>query len=208
MRKLTIVTSVIIISFLFLGCAIGSIMCKDKKERGWDIDTSFVQKNGQEYEIKGNLEGVQRTYTQSDYTQSIPKNRRDVFREKLGYGFYLREKTRNHPEWIFPNIIIHSFTFTKGKNRDTIPVYLYWRTYRLKPTLIDRLPYFISNENIKNDSNSSSFAIYAESDLPNNRPYKRGVRKLYVSYDIEIDGNRIVKQNIKYSRRLVIYTIH
>ncbi|MDR2979814.1 MAG: hypothetical protein LBV02_05190 [Bacteroidales bacterium] len=196
MRRLSIIILVLWSAYLFSGCCAFNFSL-GKKERRRDIDTSLVQKNGQQCEITANLDGVKRIYTQHAYT-----NKRDGSREKLGYYFMVKNKAMRPSERKpLPDIVIHSFTFTKKENRDTVPLYLYYQTTYLESVLIDSLPCSIRVENAE-DKPAGIVAIYAESDLSYKRPYKRGVRKLYVSYDIEIDGNRIIKQNIKYRRRL------
>jgi len=92
-----------------------------------------------------------------------------------------------------PIIKLNNFILTRNNKRDTIPFILYYISdYKSKATLIDTMPFCNDSLQGKRDV----FKIIVESS----ESYHQ-TKKVYISYDIEIGKERIVRKNIEYRRR-------
>lgn len=116
----------------------------------------------------------------------------DSLNAKLIYRFKIETPS-------LPMVKLHSFSFTREK--DTIPYNLYYQKHldmsnKVKHMFkIDSLPCSISTKEVEDGGIT---IIVASSEI-----YDQ-VKTLYISYDIEVDGERIIKKNIKYKKRLSI----
>lgn len=96
-----------------------------------------------------------------------------------------------------PLIKLNSFSFTQEKNKDTIPMKLYYESAYIVPISIDSLPIIIEIDSV--NRKHLGFRIVSEC----NETYNE-TKKIYINYDIEIGNERIVRKNIEYKRRLQI----
>lgn len=95
---------------------------------------------------------------------------------------------------VLPNVKLNSFSFTRKKDRDTIPGILYYRTDGRVIHIIDSLPVIFTNE-IKKNMKNMTFTIYAESE----QSYA-STNSIYINYDIEVGNQRFIKKT-KYSKK-------
>jgi len=101
-----------------------------------------------------------------------------------------------------PLVKLHSFSFTREKDGDTIPYKLHYKTnlqYKKDSTYVPyteiaSLPFSIDTSLI---GKRNTLKIIAECS----QSYYETKKKIYISYDIEVGDERIIKKNIEYKRR-------
>jgi hypothetical protein len=117
----------------------------------------------------------------------------DSLKARLFYRFSIPKKVST--------VKLNSFSFTRNKNKDTIPYALYYRGISADSckgyiiTDVDSLPFYLNEEEKKQFKGAVSIIIEC-SEI-----YVK-INNIYISYDIEIDDEHIIKNNIKYKRRL------
>lgn len=123
--------------------------------------------------------------------EDICKYSNDSLHSRLKYSFFM-------PCPVLPVVKFNSFTFTREKDKDTIPCIFYYRTDGRKVVMIDSLPAVFTND-IKKEMKIMSFQIFVEAEQSFHE-----TEKVYISYDIEVGDKRIIKKNIRYRRKLYI----
>lgn len=144
------------------------------------------------------------TKTYKDYRIDNYENPQKPY---LEFGLYVRKDAYKYKtdslnprlKYIFeilapklPPIKLNAITFTRKIDRDTIPLKLYYDTAYLKQAAINDLPFIIIKDH-------SGIKIIAESS----ESYYQ-TKKIYISYDIEIGEERIIRKNIEYKRKLQV----
>lgn len=176
MAKKGLFSSIFFICF-FSGCKICDINYDlGNKEKGF-LDFSKRRENGYccglDFEVT----------TGSD----LYKYSNDSLNERLWYQFQI-----TGPK--LPLVKLNSFSFTRKKDRDSIPYHIYFKSdNKILPTPIINLPFYIPQDLI---GRPDIFLIIAECS----ESYFQ-TKTIYISYDIEVGDDQIVKKNIKYTRR-------
>ena len=202
MKKLIYLVSLITFTLFFNGCIIlrNGIYKDLLNEKEWNKDVNLKPSTESFYAIFG-LGGWGDVYK---YTS-------DSLHTRFKYEFNVATHT-------CPLIKLNSFSFTRKIDKDTIPFKLYFTDYSkiekdslpfMKDSIsysinkgtrglafpINSLPFLIDKILI---GRPNTFRIVAESS----ESYYN-TNEIYISYDIEIGNERIIRKNIKYSRQRV-----
>ena len=173
MRRL--IVSSIFFMFLFSGCVMCDIY-KDLDNKTHDYDYCNITDKNRNFLLQF----------------EISTRNQDVFSSNTSYPRLLYVFGVHTPK--LPFIRLNSFSFSKGKNgADTIPFRAYMYTYQQRTPIPIDIPFTLPDSL---QGKSASLEIVMESS----ESYYE-TKKLYVSYDIEVDTLRIIKKDIKYKRR-------
>ncbi len=137
-------------------------------------------------------------YTETKYEVSLQFGINSWMTPDENYGKY--SDTLDRLKYIFsipcpelPLVKLNSFTFTRQKDKDTIPTIFYVWGGKGETLLIDSLPVSFDN---KIKEKIQSFSIIAESNAP-----FRDIDSVYINYNIQVGKDTIIK-SIFYKRTL------
>jgi hypothetical protein len=120
----------------------------------------------------------------------------DSLELRLHYYFHIPKQVST--------VKLNSFTFTQKEDKDTIPYILYCKGLNIDSgkningwyiSDIDSLPFYMNEKEKQQFRGVVSIIIECSEAYIN-------INKIYISYDIELDNERIVKKNIRYKRYL------
>jgi hypothetical protein len=103
---------------------------------------------------------------------------------------------------------LNSVVLKREKDRDTIPIHVYLKDYYYRNNYkrredsipINKYPFVVTDEMGIGMENKGSFYIIAESTISEQ---EQETKSLYISFDIEIGTERIIRENIEYKLRLI-----
>jgi len=178
MKKIVILA---VICIFCIGCKGMIFYSLENKQKSWYDAKGYSSKPYYSYEF-----GI----GSKVYSEDNPELKKSYIRYKFNIGTDSLSAVK-----------LNSVTFKRKKDGDTIPTrtYIIERfTVRNDPIPINEYP-FIATDKVVIDKRCR-FLIIVESTIPEE---EQETKRLYISFDIEVGSERIIKKNIEYKMRLI-----